>query len=86
MLSSYMVESNDHNKWVKHIPKVQCKCVLLKIMLQLRTYVRVFILYYTVAMNTQHQETIQAIPYEVVFGISPSSEPVPELYIMDEQG
>ena len=39
-----------------------------------------------VAMNTQYQETIKAIPYEVVFGTSPSSEPVPELHIIDEQG
>ena len=37
-------------------------------------------------MNTQHQETIKAIPYQVVFGTSPSSEPVPELCVIDEQG
>ena len=40
----------------------------------------------TVTMNTQHQETIKAIPYQVVFGTSPSSVPVPELCVIDEQG
>ena len=77
MLSSYMVECDDH-KWVKHIPKVQCKYILLNYITHSVSI--------TVAMNTQYQETIKAVPYEVVFGISPSSEPVPELCIMDEQG
>lgn len=44
------------------------------------------IYWFTVAMNTQCQETINAIPYEVVFGVSPSSEPVSELRIIEEQG
>ena len=41
---------------------------------------------FTVTMNTQFHETINAIPYEVVFGVSPSSEPVTELRLIDEQG
>lgn len=35
-------------------------------------------------MNTQCQASVRAMPYEIVFGIKPSSEPVPDLTVIDE--
>ena len=40
---------------------------------------------YTVSMNTQHHASIKAMPYEVVFGIKPSSEPVSDLMVINER-
>ena len=36
-------------------------------------------------MNTQHHDTIKTTPYEVVFGIKPSSEPVSALTVIDTE-
>lgn len=35
-------------------------------------------------MNTQLHSTIKTTPYEVVFGIKASSEPVPSLKVIEE--
>ena len=35
-------------------------------------------------MNTQNHATLIMVPYEVVFGLKPSSEPVQDLTITDE--
>lgn len=35
-------------------------------------------------MNTQNHATLKATPYEVVFGLKPSSEPVQDLIITEE--
>ena len=39
---------------------------------------------FTVTMNTQNHVTLKATPYEVVFGLKPSSEPVQDLMITEE--
>ena len=39
---------------------------------------------FTVTMNTQNHVTLKATPYEVVFGLMPSSEPVQDLMITEE--
>ena len=36
-------------------------------------------------MNTQHHDTIKTTPYEVVFGIKPSSEPVSALTVIEDE-
>ena len=36
-------------------------------------------------MNTQHHVTITTTPYEVVFGIKPSSEPVSALTMIEDK-
>jgi len=35
-------------------------------------------------MNTQCQASVRAMPYEIVFGIKPSSEPVSDLTVINE--
>lgn len=35
-------------------------------------------------MNTQCQASVKAMPYEIVFDIKPSSEPVADLTVVDE--
>lgn len=35
-------------------------------------------------MNTQNHVTLKATPYEVVFGLKPSSEPVQDLMITEQ--
>ena len=39
---------------------------------------------FTVTMNTQSHATLKATPYEVVFGLKPSSKPVQDLIITEE--
>ena len=36
-------------------------------------------------MNTQHHDTIKTTPYEVVFRIKPSSEPVSALTVIEDE-
>ena len=38
----------------------------------------------SVTMNTQLHSTLDVSPYEVVFGLKPSSEPVKELIVVEE--
>ena len=89
ILSSFTAES-ENNEWVKYIPKVQCKLLchcIVKIIMVMHTHMHCFYIYiFTVAMNIQFHETIKAIPYEVVFGVSASSEPVSNLQIVDGEG
>ena len=40
--------------------------------------------FYIVTMNTQLHSAIKATPYEVVFGMEASSEPVPSLKVVEE--
>jgi len=41
-------------------------------------------MFYTVTMNTQNHATLKTSPYNVVFGIEPSSEPVSELTVGED--
>ena len=50
-------------------------------MKQKSTFVVVF---NPVTMNSQLHSAIKVTPYEVVFGIKPSSEPVPALNVIEE--
>ena len=35
-------------------------------------------------MNTQYHDTIKTTPYQVVFGVKPSSEPVSALTVIED--
>ena len=46
---------------------------------------RVTFIFCAVTMNTQNHSTLNTNPYNVVFGIQPSSEPVPDLTVAEEE-
>jgi len=79
MLTSLMADMKT-KEWVQFLPRIQCKFGFnQKLLHNFKKY------YCTVTMNTQSHETIKTTPYQVVFGLSPSSEPVKGLCVAEEE-
>ena len=81
MLTSLMADMKT-TEWVQFLPRVQCKFYLKQVLLM---PIIVYNFVFPVTINKQPHATIKTSPYQVVFGLDPSSEPVKGMCLAEEE-